>query len=236
VALILQADNDVYTAGGLPYLIPRDANHSPLALMAGLTSSDVFKVAQFTNDGKLIVQADIGVPSIFPEVDMRARDISNVAQYLQVEEDPVTSRFALLVNDPRLAFNGDKLKVDASVTMPDTPGDQINTYDEITNQIFAAYHTIVSYTVPAAKIFKLRHVSVSGSNKAEYRILGAGASVIAKRRTSYTNFNEDFFFESDDTIGTKFTAGQVVYVDVMHSNALANGNFNATISGRLENA
>lgn len=236
MALLVQADNDVYTAGGLPYLIPRDANHSPLALMAGLTSADVFKVAQFTNDGKLIVQGDFGIPSIYPEVDMRARDFTNTAQYLQVETDPVTSRFALLVNDPRLAFDGDKLKVEATIVAEAIVGETIDVYDEITNKVFAAYHTVVSYTVPAGKVFHLRHVAVSGNNKASFRVLWGSGNILAKKRTWWTRFNEDFFFESDSSLGNKFVAGDVVYVDVSHSNTLANGDFNATITGRLENA
>jgi hypothetical protein len=233
MAITLSDDHELFI-NGERIMFPRDGNHSPSSFLSGLDENDDVVFGRFTPDGKLKVEGDFGVPSIYPEVDMRARDVANIAQLMQVEVDPVTGRYALLVNDPRLAFNGDKLKVDASINLTDTGGEEINIYDEITNKIFAAYHTIVSYTVPANHIFRLRHVSVSGSNKASYRVLWGMASIIAKKRTYYTSFNEDFFFEADDTLGTTFVAGDTVYVDVTHSNSTANGDFNATISGRLE--
>jgi hypothetical protein len=167
---------------------------------------------------------------------MKAYDDMAVLQDLQVELDPVVSRYALLVNDPRLAFTGDKLKVDATLIQSDIAGESIDAYDEITNKVFAAFHTIVSYTVPALKVFNLRHVSVSGTNRASYRVLYDAGVIVAKKRTWYTNYNEDFFFEADGTLGLKFTAGQVIYVDVTHFRSDVTGDFNATISGRLEDA
>ena len=232
---ITLADDAVVLDSGIRLKFLRDAEYSPAPPLVGL-DGETQTLLQCTPDGKLKVDATLEVGMIYPEVDMKGRDATNIGRYMQVDTDPATGRYALIVNDPRLAFDGDKLKVEATIISEGISGESIDAYDEITNQVFAAYHTIVSYTVPVGKTFHLRHVSVSGTNKATFRVLHGAGVILAKKRTYYTNFNEDFFFESDNTLGNLFVAGENIYVDVTHSNAAANGDFNATISGRLENA
>ena len=227
-------DDAVLLDAGIRMKFIRDAEYTAAPPLVGIYN-DEQTLLKCSADGKLIVLADLAVPSIYPEVDMRARDITDVAQYLQVEVDPVTSRYALIVNDPRLAFDGDKLKVEATIVAAPTAGSSQDTYNEITAIAAGGWNPIVSYTVPAGKIFHLRHVSVSGTNKATYRVLWGGSLVLAKKRTYYTQFNEDFFFAADDTLGKAFAASTTVWVDVSHGNILEIGDFNATISGRLEN-
>ncbi|HET6456645.1 MAG TPA: hypothetical protein VFI02_19770, partial [Armatimonadota bacterium] len=60
----LDLDNDILDGDtGLPFLFPRDANHSPAAFIMGVeegTSTPAF--GQFTPGGRLLVEADLAIP------------------------------------------------------------------------------------------------------------------------------------------------------------------------------
>jgi len=127
--------------------------------------------------------------------------------------------------------NDGKLKVEASASIS-ISGEDVIAYNEVNSVPSGADTLVATYTVPLNKTFHLRHCMVSGTNIGVFTLKAADNS-IAKKRTYFTKFNEDFFFESDVSEGIKLTAGQTVKVYVRHSRPVV-GDFNASIYGRLE--
>jgi hypothetical protein len=179
VALIIESDGDVLV-GSLPFLIPRDANHSPVALLAGLTDTDVVKFAKFTSDGKLQVDASVTIDNVdIGNVDLKAKDAFGVSQYLQVEIDPATARYALITNDPRFTFSGASLNVTSSPA-PSSGG--INKFGT-SSTLDGIWVTVVSQTVLTGETFDARGFEVWGDADAEWS-LEAGSTQIGGTRTS----------------------------------------------------
>jgi hypothetical protein len=113
-------------------------------------------------------------------------------------------------------------------------GDHVTRYDEATGVITGVESAIIAYVVPALRIFHMRNIMVSGTNIGTYRVEVDG-DTLAKKRSYYTEYNVDFAFDPDPAFGIKLEAGSTVVVYVRHDSGIANpGDFNATISGRLE--
>ena len=109
--LIIESDHDILDPGGLPFIIPRDGNHSPVALLAGVDPSDVIRFGAMTPDGKLKVDASVSIDNV---------DIGDVNILLKVGGinhqwngalNPDTITYSALVQDPRMSFTTGALNV-----------------------------------------------------------------------------------------------------------------------------
>ena len=97
-------------------------------------------------------------------------------------------------------------------------------YGEVTSLVAGSPVIVDSYTVTAGRVITKSKVFVSGCSIAIFELLLNG-SVIAKQRTSWTNFNTTF-----DLRDITFNEGDVISVRVEH-NRPSPANFNATILG-----
>lgn len=88
---------------------------------------------------------------------------------------------------------------------------------------------IASYVVPVGKVFNLDQIEVSGTNFAKYTIK-LNAIVYKIKRTHYGNgLNKTFSYNS-----VNIASGVTIGVYVEHCND-SNGDFEATIEGRINN-
>lgn len=111
------ADDSVILDNGVRIKFLRDAEYAAAPPIVGMYG-DVQTLLQCTSDGKLVVEANLEASSItIGDVVMQALDSVGAKQFLQVETDPVTSRYALLVNDPRFTFSANQLLVNCSGTV-----------------------------------------------------------------------------------------------------------------------
>lgn len=83
------------------------------------------------------------------------------------------------------------------------------------------------YTVPGGKTAFLQQVMVSGTNVAQYDVF-VNSSNISRKRTIYTELNEDFLYAITSNNGYKLIPGDQVEVKVIHNRPFL-GDFNATI-------
>lgn len=232
MGVISIADDAVILDNDIRLKFLRDAEYSPAPPLVGMLG-DEQTLLQCTSDGKLLVEASLTVESItIGSVQDQAQDALGHFQFLQVETDPVTSRYALLTNDPRLTFTGTALNVNVAAEA-DT-ATQVAKYDDTGVSPIAGggSGTIVSYTVPAGKTFNLRHASASGDNIAEYTLKVNGSPLVHKR-TWFTDYNAEFFFESNDGGGYVGNAGDIFTLEVSNFRPTP-GDFNGTIFGRTE--
>ena len=107
-------------------------------------------------------------------------------------------------------------------------GVSVNVYNEALAVSSGMATTVALYTVPIGQSLVLQHVEVSGDIMATYSVLVDG-SLIAKRRTYFTHYNDDFYTSKN---GLSVSSNQQVVVSVTHNRTLA-GNFNASIYGVL---
>ena len=115
------------------------------------------------------------------------------------------------------------INVDVNITDNDNI---INEFSEVAAVPVSTPTLIVSYTVPMDKVLELRHVQVSGCNTGKWDVEVDG-SPIARKRTYYTQYNEEFEFEA-----LKITEGQVVDVIVENCGSTAT-EFDGRILGDL---
>lgn len=108
-------------------------------------------------------------------------------------------------------------------------GLDIQEYDEALNVAKNVETLIASYAVPAGKVFNLDQIEVSGQNFAKYTIK-LDANINKVKRTHYGNgLNKTFGYN-----GISIAAGVTLYVYTEHCSD-GNGDFEATIEGRLNN-
>lgn len=96
-------------------------------------------------------------------------------------------------------------------------------YAEISAVPASIETTIISFTVPATNIWKLKRVFFDGGNIAEYK-LKINAAVKHKESTYYTRYNGEFNYES----GLSLSAGDVITLTVIHARPYA-ANFNCSL-------
>jgi hypothetical protein len=112
---------------------------------------------------------------------------------------------------------------------PSATGAVSNNYAEALSVAGLATVTIISYTVPVNKIFRIKRVDFSGGNRAIYK-LDINGSTASTKRLYYTNYNGDFDMEN-----LELSAGDIVRVIVENkTNMIAD--FNTNIIGVLDNA
>jgi hypothetical protein len=113
-----------------------------------------------------------------------------------------------------------------------TSGDPYTTYSESLSVQSGVETIVLSYMVPSGMTFYLRHALGSGENIAAYTMYVDG-SAVAKKRSWYTDFNVDFFFEADVNEGLEVLGSSVLELTVLHNSPMP-GNFNASIFGQLQ--
>ena len=130
---IIETDHDILDPGGAPFIIPRDGNHSPVALLAGIDPTDVIRFGAMTPDGKLKVDASVSIDNV---------DIGDVNILLKVagvnhqwngvlNSDLLT--YSALVQDPRMTFSTGALNVTfaGGVSGLATEITQLNVFDAV---------------------------------------------------------------------------------------------------------
>lgn len=120
--------------------------------------------------------------------------------------------------------DGETLKVEL-----DYEGLEIIDYNESLSVVGLATATILDYTVAISKILTLVYSDVSGDNRGKYRVEING-SVIAKRRTYYTNYDNYFNFSN-----IKLVEGDNIKIIVENQSTLS-GDFNANLQGSVKDA
>ena len=108
-------------------------------------------------------------------------------------------------------------------------GEPVLAFNESLSVAIGATVDLVSYTVPASKVFSLSYVEGSGSNVSEYSVF-SDATLIGKRRTSHGAY--DFISPFG---GAEYAAGTIVKVSVEN----VSGNitdYSAKILGNLKDA
>lgn len=122
--------------------------------------------------------------------------------------------------------------VPVALVEDNTARETINEYNEISSLGSGSETTIVSYTVPVAKLFLFERVSAAGSNIATYRVKIDGTTIDKKYTWFSGPFSAEFYFQTGNAYGIEVAAGQVITATVIHSRPDA-GDFNAKILGVL---
>lgn len=112
---------------------------------------------------------------------------------------------------------------------PSATGSISNQYSEVLSVAGLATVTVLTYTVPASKIFRIKRVDFSGGNRAIYTLDINGATASTKR-LYYARFNGEFVMEY-----VELTAGDIVKVIVENKTNMV-ADFNANLIGVLDNA
>jgi hypothetical protein len=249
-------DSRVYR-GANTLLFPSDSAGRASAFLSGLDVSDNVVFASFTADRRLRVDASVTIDNVdIGDVNTRLK-VGGVEHYWDGVLNPDSISYAGFVQDQRMTFTAqDELHTLSRVA--DSTGTIINPgTDESLQEIVALltaplpgvngapHHSfgevvavasgiptdVVTYTVPAGKTLYLRHVAFSGSNVSTFWI-DIDGSVQARKRTYFTEYNGDFFFEGDSGHGLKVNAGQTITVVAEHSRPSL-GDFDASMDGRL---
>jgi hypothetical protein len=119
---------------------------------------------------------------------------------------------------------GEAIKVEL-----DYEGIEIIDYNESPSVAGLATATIINYTVAVGKTLTLVLSDVSGDNRGKYRVELNG-SVIAKRRTYYTDYDNIFKFAN-----IKLVEGDNIKIIVENQSNLT-GDFNANLQGSVKDA
>lgn len=88
-----------------------------------------------------------------------------------------------------------------------------NSISSVSNGVLT---TILSYTVPIGKTDFLSLIEVSGTNMAQFDVYINGV-LNARKRTSLTEFNEEFDFSVTNEIGLSLSAGTIVLITVLQN-------------------
>ncbi len=105
-------------------------------------------------------------------------------------------------------------------------GTEINTYAEVSAVAKDTLTTIVTYTVPVGKTFRLSRIEASGSRMGIFTTL-SGATIIDTKRSYFDNYNVVAEFGDEE-----FPAETVLTVKILHSRPTA-GDFEARITGKV---
>jgi hypothetical protein len=109
-------------------------------------------------------------------------------------------------------------------------GESINIFSESLAVAASATTTILTYTVPPLKLFKLKRVDISGTNRGIYSV-DFNTAIISKKRTNYISYDDYFKFED-----IKFSSGDIIKIIVENKNNTATGDFNTNLQGNLFDA
>ncbi len=122
--------------------------------------------------------------------------------------------------------NGPSNPVPVEIVEDGAGGDVTNIFNQVTNVASGSPTTITSYTVPIGKVFFLKGINASGSNRAKFTVKIGGSSESIKR-TYQPIFNVKF-----DFFNLKVSAGVTILVEVEHDRSSVN-EFDSNIMGNL---
>ena len=150
-------------------------------------------------------------------------DNKNNREFDKYRETPSSNTVVAVTTDPDAPI--------AAYLVNSTGFEYADSYSEVLSLASGSEVDLVTYTVPASKIFYLEVTEFGGTNIARYRIDVDGTEI----SKAYTWFSGPLFseirFDSIDT-GKPMTAGQVITIKVMHSRPAA-GDFHGRIQGVL---
>ena len=181
------------------------------------------------------LDADQIIQLVFDEPNQRLRVDTQVTATFAGPQEVVISHVddSIKVGDgvDLLAVNADG-SINANTTIVEASTDQeLLNYSEISSVGSGSEVLILAYTVPAAKVFRLHRIEVSGNNLAEFRVR-INTAPKAKKLTWWGDFNETFDFIASPGRGLKLVAGDIITTTVLH-NSTSLGDFNASIQGQL---
>lgn len=134
-------------------------------------------------------------------------------------------------NGNSLDSSGGALNVNVVSTTPSFPQITLSTYSEIGSIATGATVTVLTYTVPAGLTLFLNKIIVSSDGIAQMDLEFDGVTN-ARKRLSYTLFNETFDYSLNGNIGGyKLVAGTVITVVGTNLSPSTVANFNATLQG-----
>ena len=122
--------------------------------------------------------------------------------------------------------NASNNPVPVSITVS---GAVTNNYAESLSVAGLATNTVINYTVPASKIFKVLRIDVSGTNRSVFEV-EINASTAAKRRIYFTKYNEVFEFNSLELV-----ANDNIKI-IVENKTNSTADFNANLIGILDDA
>lgn len=130
------------------------------------------------------------------------------------EQDRTKQAYEEVLNKPARRCTivqnpGDAIKVE--VVDDGDGGSVINEYDTATGVAKDTPTIVATYTVPVGKLFYLKHIEVSGTNRSTYIVQIAGSDQ-AKKRTYGSLLNEEFNF-----FNKLYNAGTIINVIAEHS-------------------
>jgi hypothetical protein len=218
-------DSEIYVDGER-ILFPRDANHSPSAFLSGLDTDDNIVLGSFTPDRRLRVDASVSIDTVdIGDVNMKIKLVGGGEAYVFGGLNPDTLSYFAYVQDQRMFFAGDRLKVDASITLST---DRVDDHDAVSGIAANTPTAVLTYIVPVGKTLYLQAARGSGYVPAEYWIEIDGTER-EHQRSNWANWNVRFDFLQDGII---VASGDVVKVYVEHR-FIATQDFNASIYGML---
>lgn len=227
MAITVDPQSGEILTDGQGLLFPVDSNFRPAAFLAGLSGEEIV-LAAFDSDGRLKVDAQISVPPIeIGSVVIQGTDSSDVIQNIEAVLNSDSTTYSLSVFDPVAEATLQQILA----ALGGSSGAEIFEYGTATSVASNATVTVVSYTVPGASTFSLGHISASGDNIAIYTVLING-SPVAVKRSWFTDYNIEFYFESTSNGGPSVSAGDTVELQVTNFRPTT-GDFNGTIFGQL---
>lgn len=123
------------------------------------------------------------------------------------------------------------LNVNVVSQNPSLPQQTLSTYNEVSSVASGSTITVLTYTVPVGFTLYLNKVLVSSDSIAQMD-LQFNSATNARKRLSYTLFNETFDYSLNGDIGGyELVAGTVVTVVGTNLNTDNAANFNATLQG-----
>lgn len=133
-----------------------------------------------------------------------------------------------------LTSSSGALDINVISTTPSFPQETLSIFSEVAGIATGAFSTILSYTVPAGKTLYLNKILVSGNNISSFD-LEFDAVTNARKRLTYTVFNETFDYSLNGNIGGyKITTGTIVSVIATNLSQSGLADFNATLQGVLQ--
>lgn len=135
--------------------------------------------------------------------------------------------------NPLTSGNG-ALNVNVVSTTPSFPQETLSIYNGMDSIAMGATVTILTYTVPSGLTLYLNKVLVSSSGIATMD-LEFDTIINARKRISYTSFNETFDYSLNGNIGGfKLVSGTILSVVGTNLSQTGPSDFNATLQGVLQ--
>lgn len=133
-----------------------------------------------------------------------------------------------------LTSSNNALDVNVISTTPSFPQETLSLFFEVSGVATGASSTILTYTVPVGQTLYLNKVLISGNNISTFD-LDFNSVTNARKRLTYTVFNETFDYSLNGNIGGyQLTTGTIVTVVATNVSTGGLADFNATIQGVLQ--